>query len=89
MYSKEIQSDLKKNELNISTLLVINNQDELVASNKVAQFADSNPHWKTLMLTNQGSPLSKKYHHLMIDSASLGEQEWNKLLKSLATHFDL
>ena len=86
---KDIQSNLKKNDLNISTLLVINNRDELVASKRVAQFAASNPLWKTLTLTNHDCQLSKKYQHLIIDSASLGDQEWNKLLKSLATHFDL
>jgi len=86
---KEIRSDLKKNELNISTLVVINRHDELVASKRVALFAAFNPLWKTLTLTNQESDLPRKYHHLMIDSASLGDQEWNKLLKNLATHLDL
>ena len=70
---KEIQKSLTINDINISTLVIANPMDELVSIGKLAKFAALNPLWKWLELTNKDSLLPKKYHHLMIDSESLGE----------------
>ncbi|MBC7540468.1 MAG: alpha/beta hydrolase [Bacteriovorax sp.] len=85
----DIKITLKNNDMNIATLLITNPQDELVKSSDLVKFAGSNPMWNTLELTNKGSLLSKKYHHLIIDSDSIGAEEWEKLLQSLSNHFAL
>lgn len=85
----EIRNSLEINDINIPTLLVTNPEDELVQSLKLTKFAALNHEWSCLELNNKGSQLSKKYHHLMIDQASMGAKEWEKLLKSLTNHFAL
>lgn len=84
---KELKSSFQKNQINIPTLLVVSQKDELIATSRVTKFAESNPYWKCLTISNEGTQLPRKYHHLMIDSASLGQQEWTKLLKNLSNHF--
>ena len=86
---KEIQSSLKINTFNLSTLLITNAYDELISSLNLTKFAAQNPHWSSLKVTNKGSHLPKKFHHLMIDSDSLGEKEWEKMLKSITNHLAL
>jgi alpha-beta hydrolase superfamily lysophospholipase len=86
---KEINNSLKKNDLNIATLLITTPEDELVASSKLTKFAATNKLWKTLSITNKESLLPKTYHHLMIDSDSIGLKEWEKMLQSLSDHFVL
>jgi esterase/lipase len=86
---KAIMNSLKNNDINIATLLIINPQDELVDSSDLAKFAASNPLWSTLKLTNKSSQPSKKYHHLIIDSDSIGVEGWEKMLQSLTNHFAL
>lgn len=86
---REIKSFLHKNSVEVSTLLITNPKDELVASNRLTKFAATNPQWKALSITNKGSQLPKKYHHLMIDKEVLGDLEWENLLKSLTNHFGL
>lgn len=85
----EINCSHSNNHLLIPTLLVLNPYDELVSSQKLSKFAASTPHWKTLKLTNKGSSLSWKYHHLLIDAQTLGQAEWEKLLKNLSEHFGI
>lgn len=88
-----LQKKLKKlfNEKSISipTLLVTSKDDELINSSRLTKLAALYPNWATLELTNKRSQLPIKYHHLMIDSESLGRDEWEKLLKILTIHFAL
>lgn len=86
---KELKNSLKNNVLNIPTLLITDPQDELVNSHKLTKFAALNPLWTSLKLTNEGSLLPRKFHHLMIDSEAIGAAEWDKLLKHLTLHFGL
>ncbi|MDD4972972.1 MAG: alpha/beta hydrolase [Bacteriovorax sp.] len=86
---KEIKHSLKKNNINIPTLLITNPKDELVDSSKLTKFAASNALWKNRSIANQESLLPKKYHHLMIDSDSIGLKEWEKMLQNLSDHFTL
>lgn len=86
---KEVKKLLLPNKLNIPTLLITNPSDECVASSKLLKLSDKNQNWKKLeFLNNYGRPL-KKWHHLMIDSDSLGTEKWNILLQNLTAHFHL
>lgn len=85
----ELQREITKNDFSLSTLLILDAQDELVASKEVSKFAEQNPLWKSLYVSNQDSQLPKKYHHLMIDEESLGHSMWQKILKNLTAHFSL
>ncbi|MFA6238418.1 MAG: alpha/beta hydrolase [Bacteriovorax sp.] len=86
----ELQNDikyaLKNNSINIPTLLITSPNDELVESSKLIKFAQSNPHWQCLEVSNHGSQLPRKYNHLMIDSEALGPEQWEILLKRLISH---
>jgi len=86
---KEIKESLVGNPINIPTLLITSPKDELVASSKLTKFAALNPQWTALNISNNNSPLPKKYHHLMIDSDAIGAQEWENLLQNLTEHFRL
>lgn len=86
---REISDSLNSNLINIPTLLITNRLDELVASSKLTKFAQQNPYWRSLEISNSRSQLPRKYHHLMIDSEALGLEEWEKLLKNLTIHFSL
>lgn len=86
---REMGKSLLKNEFNTPTLLILSPRDELVSSSKLTKFADSNPHWSTLVISNRESQLPKKYHHLMIDLESIGPLEWEKILNNLTAHFAL
>ena len=85
----KLQNEIKNYEFTIPTLLILNPKDELVASKKVALFAAQNKLCKVLNISNNDSPLSKKYHHLMIDENSLGHSSWKKILQNLTEHFSL
>lgn len=86
---RELKNSLKTNQLNIPTLLILSPKDELVATAKLTKFAQSNPHWKWLAISNDEAQLPKKYHHLMIDREAIGLKEWEKLLNNLSAHFTL
>lgn len=86
---RRIKKELEINTINIDTLLITGPHDELVDNEKLNKFAQSNPHWSTLEVTNSKSPLIKKYNHLMIDSQAIGPEQWEILLKHLKSHFAL
>lgn len=86
---QEIISKFTNDSLSTPTLLVTSQRDELVSSSKLTKFAESNPAWKSLEISNNSSQLPKKYHHLMIDLETVGNKEWEKLLNSLTEHFTI
>ncbi|MGZ3789962.1 MAG: alpha/beta hydrolase [Bacteriovorax sp.] len=85
----QLQHEIKSNDFNLPTLLIVSSRDELIASGKLSKFAALNPLWKTLQVSNRESQISKKYHHLMITEESLGHSMWQKILKNLTEHFSL
>lgn len=86
---KEVNQLLKTSSINCPTLLIYNALDELVSSKKLMNFAKVHSNWTTQEISNRTSLLPKKYHHLMIDLAALGLEDWNKLTSSLDEHFSL
>jgi hypothetical protein len=60
-----------------------------VQSRTLTKFAATNPLWAALEITNKGRPIPPKYHHLMIDSESLGTDNWEKIIKNITIHFAL
>jgi pimeloyl-ACP methyl ester carboxylesterase len=85
----EIQKEIHRKTFHVPALIFSNPKDELIDHRKLEKFAGMNAEWKVMALSNQGSPLSRKYHHLMIDDQSLGRSEWEKILKNLSIHFSL
>lgn len=85
----EFQKKIKTNAFNLPTLVILNSNDELVDTQRVSKFAELNPLWKTLEISNRESQLPKKYHHLFIDEDSCGHSMWQKILKNLTAHFSL
>lgn len=83
------QKEVAKTSLTIPALIILSRRDELIHYKKMEKFASQNGHSTLLSISNHGSPLPKKYHHLMIDDLSLGQSEWEKILKSLTAHFAL
>lgn len=85
----EMQKHIQRETFNVPALIFSSPKDELIDHGKLEKFAGKNAEWKVLALSNQDSPLSRKYHHLMIDDQSLGRSEWEKILKNLTIHFSL
>ena len=56
-------------------------EDELVNGDGLIRLAASQKGWTFESLSVEGSTLPKAYHHLVIDSAALGKQEWARVLK--------
>lgn len=85
----QMQKELKVPQIFIPALVFASTQDELIHYSNLAKFAGTQKDWQLITISNQGSPLPKKYHHLMIDDQSLGQSEWEKILKNLTAYFDL
>lgn len=56
----------------------IDPEDELVSASGLAKMK----FLKLLFLSNRETTLKKTYHHLIIDKAALGEQEWERVMKT-------
>ena len=85
----EMQKELQFYKSSIPALVFASTQDELIHYTNLEKFAGTQPSWKLVTISNHDSPLPKKYHHLMIDDRSLGQSEWEKILKNLTAYFDL
>jgi len=85
----QMQHELQMHSCFIPALIFASTQDELIHYANLAKFAGAQEHWKMITISNQDSPLPKKYHHLMIDDQSLGQSEWQKILKNLTAYFEL
>lgn len=85
----ELQKSLADASFALPAVILSSPKDELVDHRKLVKFARANSPWAVEEVSNLNSPLSKKYHHLMIDDMSLGQSEWEKILKILTGHFTL
>lgn len=63
--------------------------DELVNFEGVRAVAAANGHWRVEAISNKEHTLPKTYHHLIVDEASLGAGEWNRLRIELGKFFTL
>lgn len=85
----EFQKEVRQAKIEIPALIILSRKDELIHYKKMEKFASQNSNCTLMEISNQGSPLPKKYHHLMIDDRSLGQSEWEKILKNLTAYFTL
>ncbi len=82
---------LKKADAHISSpvLIISDPKDELLDIEKIknhyALFSSLQCH----EVTNKVTQHPKKYHHLMIDEASIGHIEWQKMLNKMTSHLSL
>jgi esterase/lipase len=74
-------SDEKKEK---STLIFIDPQDELVSYEGIVDLAQEHPSWSVQKLLIHSDEISHRLiHHLVIDEASVGKTEWNRMKKIL------
>jgi Serine aminopeptidase, S33 len=65
---------------NAPTQIWLDPRDELVSGKRLRRLASTKPEWKIHEISNQGSRLPVKYHHLVINEDSLGLEEWRRML---------
>lgn len=63
------------------TLIWIDPRDELVSGRKLRKLAAQKPGWELRELSNRGSRMRVKYHHLIINEEALGTEEWERLVR--------
>lgn len=80
------QADLSA--ANVPTAILIDPKDELVSFRKLRNLIEKKKlsRWKLITVSNQQSTLKKKFHHLTIDSAALGETQWQSVLATIQSH---
>ena len=55
-------------------------EDELVNAKKLSDFASTKSTWTFESTNVKGSQLKRSYHHLIIDQAAVGPQEWSRMM---------
>lgn len=73
---KQSAKDVSKS---IPTVIFLAKDDELVDSQSIAEKTKEHQQWTVVWLDNRASQLNPKYHHLMLDEASLGADSWKKM----------
>jgi esterase/lipase len=68
-----------KNTGSIKTLVVLDPEDELVDSQKADSLVKTKnlKSWTLYWTNNESSKLKPKYHHLIIDARSQGQEQWD------------
>ena len=87
-------SRLKKsgiNQPNIPTLIMVDPKDELVSEKGLRAMIEKNQlsEWKIFKIQKQDPQLKSNYHHLIIDEASVGVDEWTIIKNNIREHLDL
>jgi alpha-beta hydrolase superfamily lysophospholipase len=87
-------SRLKKigiNQQNIPTLIMIDPKDELVSASGLREMIEENQlfKWRIFNIQKKNSQLKTNYHHLIIDEASVGLDEWTIIKNNIREHFRL
>ncbi len=82
---KRFNSQSSEN-LNIPTLVFSDRKDELVSFSGLQEVERSLSQWKVIEVSNHDAP-NKSYHHLILDSNTLGTVQWRAMLQQILTHF--
>ena len=76
--------------LNIPTLVIIDPKDELISYPKIRRqirkYGLSN--YQCIVLESSLSGRSTRYHHLIIDGATMGKKNWTEVASRIAAFFD-
>jgi esterase/lipase len=93
-YTALFESEAHLNKIGITakepTLIIMDPEDELVNYDGILHIIEKNhlKNWSILNVNNQNSKMTEgKYHHLVIDSLSVGTQEWNRIVNAIQKHF--
>ncbi|MGE0614136.1 MAG: alpha/beta hydrolase [Bacteriovoracia bacterium] len=96
MYAATIESEKALNKTgfsaaNVPTLVFMDSKDELVSYKKIKKLVASPQldQWRLVTVTNQGSTLRKKYHHLIIDAATVGDAQWQAMKAAMENHLGI
>jgi esterase/lipase len=75
-------------QANVPTLILIDPADELVSPVGLHQFVEQHhlSKWKIQDVSNNEATVRPKYHHLIIDQASLGSREWLRVKGLIRSH---
>ena len=79
------------NQPNTPTLIMIDPKDELVSEKGLRAMIEKNQlsEWKIFKIQKQDPQLKSNYHHLIIDEASVGVDEWTIIKNNIREHLDL
>jgi hypothetical protein len=90
----ELEDNLYKNEFencNILTIIFIDPKDELINVSKlqksITNFNLSN--WNVVTVSNIGTEIKPKYHHLIIDSKCVSSDTWNSIHKKILNFLEV
>jgi hypothetical protein len=61
-------------------LMIVAPGDELVSYRGLENLAKERRSWSIEPVSTAGSSLEKTFHHLITDSAALGQQEWDRMV---------
>lgn len=83
-----VKETAKTELLNQPTLVFIDPKDELISANKLQDFVAKHhlTNWTITEVSNTGSNLPGKYHHLIIDEEAVGPKQWQAMLKKILAH---
>ena len=80
-------SQFVSSKINIPTLIFIDKNDEFISYKGLNQFIKNHhlTHWKIVPIVNE-SQIQPIYHHLIIDSESVGQKTWKKMVALMNHH---
>lgn len=76
---------------NVPTLVLVDPEDELVSAEGILKIMGQFrlDQWRMMEVSNAGSPLKKKYHHLIVDENALGADQWRQMQAAIKDHLGL
>lgn len=80
--------DKLSHKLNIPTLLFIDESDELVSYSGLVELINTQSlsNWN-IEQVKKSENAQTNYKHLIVDSASMGDQQWKRMVNSMVSHF--
>ncbi|WP_413577332.1 alpha/beta hydrolase [Bdellovibrio sp. HCB290] len=79
-----------RNRINTSTLLFYDRRDELISPTGTFEYMRAHrlTNWKTYQVEKRPFSRASRFHHIMIDPASVGEKKWADMKSALLKHFE-
>ncbi|MEK2690074.1 alpha/beta hydrolase [Bdellovibrio sp. GT3] len=88
--SLSLSQNTNGRRINTSTLLFYDLKDELINPYGTMEYIRANhlTNWKTYQVQKRPFSRASRFHHIMIDAASVGEKKWANMKSALIEHFD-
>ncbi len=86
---EKVQSAVAPERWNIPTIVFIDKKDILIDLDGVHEFIEENglTRWKMVEIDNEKTLLDPNYHHLQVDSTSMGVDVWTLFTKRVVDFF--